>query len=134
MIVRARAFLTMVGPAIANGAVVVDGGRIVDVGQYDEVQRRHSGEVLDLGDQVVLPGLINAHCHLDYTGLRGRIPGPKSFTQWITSINMAKAELSPNDYVLAINRGFNEARRFGTTTICNLTAVAAAIERVTAPI
>ena len=35
-------------------------------------------EVVDLGEQVLLPGLINAHCHLDYTALRGAIPPPAS--------------------------------------------------------
>ena len=133
MIVRARTVLTIDGRPIGDGAVVVDGGRIVDVGPYTEVQRRHTAEALDLGDRVLLPGLINAHCHLDYTCLQGRIPPPESFTQWIAAINRAKADLSPNDYVASINEGFNEARRFGTTTILNLTAVAAVIERTTAP-
>src|SRR5204863_2009013 len=96
---------------------------IVDVGKFPEVSARHSGqEIIDLGEQALLPGLINAHCHLDYTCLRGKIPRQKSFTDWIRAINSEKSKLTPEDYVASINEGFAEAKRFGTTTIVNLTA------------
>src|SRR5213075_1391677 len=76
----------------------------------------------DLGEQALLPGLINAHCHLDYTCLRRKIPREKSFTDWIRAINAEKSKLSPEDYIVSINEGFVEAKQFGTTTIANLTA------------
>ena len=123
MIIRARAVVTVDGAPIENGAVAVSGDRIVDVGRFSEVTARHSGqEITDLGEQVLLPGLINAHCHLDYTCLRGKIPRQKSFADWIRAINAEKSKLSPEDYVASINEGFAEAKRFGTTTIANLTA------------
>jgi len=81
-----------------------------------------------------LPGLINAHCHLDYTCLRGKIPPQKSFTDWIRAINAEKEELSPKDYLASINEGFAEAKRFGTTTIANLTAFPDLIPQIHAPI
>ena len=121
MIVRARTVVTMDGPPIENGAVAVSGNRIVDVGRFDEVKTRNARNTLDLGEQVLLPGLINAHCHLDYTCLRGKIPPQKSFTEWIRAINAEKGTLSPRDYIASINEGFAEAKRFGTTTIANLT-------------
>src|SRR6266436_5203793 len=135
MIVRAREVVTMDGPPIENGAVVVAGDRIADVGKFSEIAKRHSGEeTLDLGEQALLPGLINAHCHLDYTGLRGKIPRQQSFTDWIRAINDEKAKLSPKDYAASINEGFAEAKRFGTTTIANLTAFPELISRIKAPI
>jgi cytosine/adenosine deaminase-related metal-dependent hydrolase len=123
MIVRARTVVTIDGAPIENGAVAISGERIVDVGKFPEVSRRCSGhEIIDLGEQVLLPGLINAHCHLDYTCLRGKIPRQNSFTDWIRAVNAEKSKLSPQDYVTSINEGFAEAKRFGTTTIANLTA------------
>ena len=123
MIVRARIVVTMDGPPIENGAIAISGNRIVDVGEFPEISARNAGqEIIDLGEQALLPGLINAHCHLDYTCLRGRIPRQKSFTDWIRAINAAKAKLLPEDYTASINEGFAEAKRFGTTTIANLTA------------
>jgi cytosine/adenosine deaminase-related metal-dependent hydrolase len=135
MIIRARTVLTMDGPPIENGAVAVSEDRIDDVGKFSEVSKRYSGqEVVDLGEQALLPGLINAHCHLDYTCLRGKIPRQRSFTGWIRAINAEKAKLSPEDYVRSINDGFVEAKRFGTTTIANLTGFPELVARIQAPI
>jgi cytosine/adenosine deaminase-related metal-dependent hydrolase len=131
MIVRARVIVTMDGPPIENGAVVVRADRIIDVGKFSDVKKRHpADEVLDLDEQALLPGLINAHCHLDYTCLRGKISRQKSFTDWIRAINAEKARLSADDYVGSITEGFVEAQRFGTTTIANLTAFPEVASRV----
>ena len=135
MIIRARVVVTMDGPPIDNGAVVILGDCIVDVGTFPEIRGKHSGEqVFDLGEQVLLPGLINAHCHLDYTCLRGKIPRQKSFTDWIRAINAEKENLSVENYVASINDGFSEAQRFGTTTIANLTAFPELVSRIEPPI
>jgi cytosine/adenosine deaminase-related metal-dependent hydrolase len=134
MIIRARTVVTMDGAPIENGAVAVSGNRIVDAGRFDDIKTRNAGSGVDLGEQVLLPGLINAHCHLDYTCLRGKILPQKSFTDWIRAINAEKSELSPNDYVASINDGFAEATRFGTTAIANLTAFPELISQVQPPI
>ncbi len=158
MIIRARTVVTMDGAPIENGAVAVSddriddsppgsspswaarprrsapAGSVVDVGKFDEITSRNAGEIVDLGEQALLPGLINAHCHLDYTCLRGKIPPQNSFADWIRAINTEKANLSPKDYLASINNGFAEAKRFGTTTIANLTAFPDLISQTTPPI
>jgi len=158
MIIRARTVVTMDEPPIENGAVVVavnriddspsrssrsraaclsraaPAGSVVDVGKFDEIKARNAGQIVDLGDQALLPGLINAHCHLDYTCLRGKIPPQKTFAAWIRAINAEKARLSPTDYLSSISEGFAEASRFGTTTVANLTAFPDLIPQIHAPI
>src|SRR5437773_5116606 len=134
MILRARIVITMDGPPIDNGAVALSGNKVVDVGKFDEIKSRNAGEIVDVGEQALLPGLINAHCHLDYTCLRGKIPPQESFADWIRAINAEKANLSPKDYVAAINEGFAEAKGFGTTTIANLTAFPELVSQINAPI
>ena len=135
MIIRARVVVTMDGPPIDAGAVVVAADKIIDVGKFSDIKKKHpADEVLDLGDQVLLPGLINAHCHLDYTCLRGKIPRQKSFTDWIRAINAEKAKLSAEDYVGSITEGFGEAKHFGTTTIANLTAFPELVSRIESPV
>src|SRR5438067_1288849 len=133
MIVRARVVVTMDGPPIDDGAVRVMNGRIAEAGKISEVAPAND-EIIDFGDSVLLPGLINAHCHLDYTCLRGKIPRQKSFTNWIRVINAEKAKLIAEDYVTSINAGFAEAQRFGTTTIANLTAFPELIAKINPPI
>src|SRR5947209_17439234 len=134
MIIRARTVVTMDGPPIVNGAIAVCGNQIVDAGNVDEIKARHTGELIDLGEQTLLPGLINAHCHLDYTCLRSKIPPQKSFSDWIRAINAEKAKLAPKDYLASINDGFVEAKGFGTTIVANLTAFPELISQIREPI
>src|SRR6478672_7332908 len=134
MIIKARTVVPMDGDPIDNGAVVVEGGTVTAVGRIHEIQPSHAGEITDLGEKILLPGLINAHCHLDYTVLRGKIAPRRSFADWIRAINAEKAKLTDRDYIDSIVAGFSEALRFGTTTIANLTAVPHLVGEIAEPI
>lgn len=133
MIIRSRVVVPMTGEPIDNGAIAIGGNKIVGVGLFDDLKTAHGGEVLDLGEQILLPGLINSHCHLDYTLLRGQIPPQKLFTDWIRAINERKAALSEEDYVGSINAGLAEVQEFGTTTILNLEAFPRLLPHISPP-
>lgn len=130
---RARTVVTMTGAPIADGAVVIEGGRILAVGSFSEIARDHPRDIMDLGEQVLLPGLINAHCHLDYTMMRNAIGPQHSFTQWIMRINATKRQLHEEDYLKGIQEGFAEVKRWGTTTLVNLEAFPELLPRMPAP-
>ncbi|HEX4639973.1 MAG TPA: amidohydrolase family protein, partial [Chthoniobacterales bacterium] len=134
MIIRARTVVPMASDPIENGAVAIHENRILAVGRFSDIERQPDENVLDLGERILLPGLINAHCHLDYTVLRGKIAPQRSFADWIRAINAEKATLSEQDYVDSIRTGFSEARRFGTTTVVNLTAVPKLVGAIAEPI
>jgi len=134
MILHAQTVVTMAGPPLKDGAVVVDAaGRIAAVGPFAEIAHATSDAVVELGKQVLLPGLINAHCHLDYTGLRNAINRQHSFTRWITRINALKRQMTDDDYLEAIAEGFQEMRAWGTTTVCNLEAFPELLPRMPRP-
>jgi aminodeoxyfutalosine deaminase len=123
MIVRAPLIVTMDGAPLNDGAVRIEGDRIRDVGRFSELGAPPGEEqITEVDGCVLLPGLINAHCHLDYTCLRGKIPPRKSFTDWIRAINAEKTRLTEADYLLSITDGFREAQGFGTMSIVNLEA------------
>jgi aminodeoxyfutalosine deaminase len=134
MIIRSRIVVPMVGEPIENAAVAIAGNQIVGVGRFAEVKANHAGDVFDLGEVIVLPGLINGHCHLDYTLLREQIPPQRSFTDWILAINSRKATLSEGDYIASIEAGLAEAQRFGTTTLLNLEAFPELLPRISRPL
>jgi cytosine/adenosine deaminase-related metal-dependent hydrolase len=134
MIIRSRVVAPMAGEPIDDGAVVVEGNKIAGIGRLADMRRGYSGEVLDLGEQILLPGLINAHCHLDYTILRDKIGPQQSFADWIGGINTAKAALSENDYVESIEAGLAEAGQHGTTTLLNLEAFPELLPRLSRPL
>ncbi len=60
----ARYVFPVAGRPIPDGCVTLDGERIVAVGR-----RAGEGEVRDLGNVAILPGLVNAHAHLDFSDL-----------------------------------------------------------------
>lgn len=130
-IYRAKTVVTMDGPPIDDGAVAVVGDRIAAVARF--AQMPDGGEVIDLGEVVLLPGLINAHCHLDFTALRGTIAPQRSFADWILQINGLRRDLSDDDFLESIACGFVEARRWGTTTIANVESMPTLLARMSPP-
>ncbi len=131
-ILRAQTLVTMDGPPIDDGGVAIEGEKIVGAGRFSDVQAV-GGPVTDLGEMVLLPGLINAHCHLDYTALRGMIAPRRSFADWILQINGLRRDLSDEDYLASIADGFEEAKRWGTTTLANIESMPALLTRMAPP-
>jgi len=123
---------SMDGRPIDDGGVAIEGERIVAAGRFSDV-RAEGGSLTDLGEMVLLPGLINAHCHLDYTVLRGMIAPQRSFADWILQINGLRRDLSDDDYLASIAAGFEEAKRWGTTTLANIESMPALLLRMAPP-
>lgn len=126
---RARIVLPLSAPPIENGAVGVAGGRIAAVGRAGEF----GAPAEDLGDVILLPGLINAHCHLDYTAMRGAILPQGDFAGWIRRINDLKRVLTDEDYLASLAEGFAELRRWGTTSVFNIESFPELMTRLPAP-
>ena len=133
MILRARTVVPMTGPPIDNGAVVVKGSRIRAAGTLPEVAAHYTGAIVDLGEQVLMPGLINAHCHLDFSMLRYAIQPQRGFTAWVQRLNALKCSLEDEDYLKAIQRGFAELRSWGTTTVLNIESFPELMSRIPPP-
>lgn len=122
MILRARTVLPISGPAIPDGAIAVRWGRIASVGRWAEVRSSGNGRCVDLGDVILLPGLINAHCHLDYTQMAGQFPPPRSFTDWLKLIMTTKAGWSVSEFTESWLDGAQMLVRTGTTTVGDIEA------------
>jgi cytosine/adenosine deaminase-related metal-dependent hydrolase len=122
VIVRARIVWPVGRPAIPDGAVLIAGKRIAAVGPWAEIQAHSAQPAVDLGAAVLLPGLINAHCHLDYTGMTG-LPPPRQFSDWIKSLLALKAQASYTDYAHAWLAGASMLARTGSTTVADIEAV-----------
>jgi aminodeoxyfutalosine deaminase len=122
-LLRARIVAPMVQPPISDGAVVVEGGRVVAVGRWRDLRGDGSRPALDLGEVAVLPGLVNTHCHLDYTNMAGELPPPRLFTDWLKLITATKAGWDYADYAKSWLTGAQMLVRAGTTTVADIEAV-----------
>lgn len=120
MLLRARTVLPVTAPPIENGAVLVSANRVRAVGAWPDMQAHEGEKVIDLGEVVLLPGLVNAHCHLDYTDMAGQLPPPKTFTDWIGSITAAKSGWGYSEYAHSWLRGAHMLLKTGTTTVADI--------------
>jgi cytosine/adenosine deaminase-related metal-dependent hydrolase len=123
MILRARTILPVSRPPIENGAVVISEGRVRAVGNWPDLQPHADGKILDLGEVILLPGLVNSHCHLDYTDMAGQLPPPHTFIDWIPLIIAAKAAWDFSEYARSWLNGAQMLLRTGTTTVADIEAV-----------
>lgn len=84
LVLFSKYILTMERPQpIEDGFVMIQGSRILQVGKRKDLYVLSSVRMLDLGDTILLPGLINAHCHLDFTALKGKVPYRGTFIDWL---------------------------------------------------
>ena len=124
MLLRSRRVLPLGRPPLDDGAVLVREGRIVEVGPWREV-RGHAAasEIVDLGERILLPGLINTHCHLDYTGMGGQLAPTRHFSDWIKSILALKATWGYSEFAQSWLHGAQMLLRTGCTTVLDVEAV-----------
>ena len=120
MLYLADFVLPMVSPPIPKGAVRVEGAEIVAVGPASEIPAQPGEPVTDLGASTLLPGLINAHCHLDFTRFKGTISARHSFTEWIKTINALRRGFTTPEYIDSIAEGFELLAQSGVTTVANI--------------
>ncbi len=86
--------------------------------------------ILDLGDSILMPGLVNAHAHLDYAAMRGGLSSRDGFTAWIRRMNRTKSVLTMEDYGRSIHQGLEESLGFGTTALANWICHPEAMEKL----
>jgi cytosine/adenosine deaminase-related metal-dependent hydrolase len=114
---RARWVLTMEGPPLEGGLVEIADGRIVGVGPAGRGSVGSGGNVVDLGDVVLMPGLVNAHAHLEFSDLTAPLGSPGTpLPQWIAEV-IALRKRGDRDASAAIRRGRAESLAAGVTTI-----------------
>jgi len=102
------------GPPLRDACVAVADGRVAWVGPAAGAP---SGERRELGPGVLLPGLVNAHSHLELSHLAGRLLPASGFVDWVERLVAARA-----DDPLALVRtraaaGISELERTGTAAV-----------------
>lgn len=101
-------------PPLADGCVAVEGDRILWVGPYSSAPE---GRVEDLGDGVLLPGLVNAHTHLELSHLGHlRAVAEKGFLGWIEAVVSAR-DARPAEVLAGAGDAISGLVRSGTAAV-----------------
>ncbi len=110
---HARWVLPITQPPIENGTVVERDGRIIYVGARGNAP---AGEDYDLGDAILLPGLVNAHTHLELTAMRGFLED-LDFADWIDKLRQSRNDIfDPAKFLDSAKLGIVEGLEAGVTT------------------
>src|ERR1700733_9356759 len=112
---RARWVLPITQPPIADGWVAVTGGQITAGGRGSA-----PGPTQDLGEVALLPGLVNAHTHLELSALAGRVPPAGSMVPWIRRLMAERGRPSTPETgspLRPVQEAIAEVRRTGTALV-----------------
>ena len=113
---RARYILPVGSQPIECGVVTVDGGRIVAVGQLAPA----GNHTCDLGEVALLPGLINAHTHLDLSHFERPLGQPGiRLVDWIPTLMAWRVEQAAPPSK-AVAHGLRECLDLGSTTLAEI--------------
>lgn len=122
-------------PPIRDAVIEVQDGIIQSVTPGSSAMApaalRRDRPVRHLGNVVVLPGLINAHTHLELSWLRGRVPPANSFTDWVKGLfAIRRSPDSPMtaDMTALVGDAIRELRASGTVAVGDVTNSLGAVE------
>ena len=125
---RAAWVLPIAAPPMRRGWVLTARGRVVASGRgSEEPPRRESLETIDYGDAAILPGLVNAHTHLELSWMHNQVPPGDSMPAWAARL-MALRRTVGSEPPLPIVEAVREARAAGTSLVGDVTNTLAAYD------
>ena len=130
LILRARWVLPIADRPLLNGWVALDRGRVAAVGRPGaSLPFRDQAPLVDLGPMAVLPGLVNAHTHLELAWLAGRVPAAACFTDWVRDMLARRRAETPDPAAVeaAIDRAIDALRASGTAIIGDVSNTLASV-------
>jgi aminodeoxyfutalosine deaminase len=109
--------LPITSPPLRDGWVTVRDGRIIDIGS-GKVPSSAGVETIDLGRVAMLPGLVNAHTHLELSFLWGKVPPADSLVDWVSRMMAERTALAPAaDDTSAIDNAILDMEEAGTAAV-----------------
>jgi aminodeoxyfutalosine deaminase len=116
-VLTARLIIPVDRGPMPGGKVTIAADRIIAV-----TDRGERSADIDLGNVAILPGLVNAHTHLDLTGLHGRVPPSPDFAGWIRSVVRERRIRQPAQVQQDIATGITSSMEVGTTLLGDIAA------------
>jgi cytosine/adenosine deaminase-related metal-dependent hydrolase len=101
---------------IADGSVIVQGQRILQVGKRDELAAVQADRVIDATDMVITPGFCNGHMHISYAhATRGIFPDDLG-SAYLPNVFKLQAIMTEEEEYHTSLLAITELLKYGTTT------------------
>jgi len=111
------------GALLRNAAVTVsETGRILRAEPQINFRPDAEHKAIDWGAAVILPGLVNAHTHLELTRMHGQVTGTSSFTDWLWQVVQKRRDWTKEEYLDSARSGARMALASGTTLVGDVSA------------
>jgi cytosine/adenosine deaminase-related metal-dependent hydrolase len=120
MLWRAEWLLSPGRAPLRDGWLRTQNGRISAVGDGPPPPLEPGEEIRTFEGRAILPGLVNAHCHLELTGLEGKLKAGNAFPDWVRTLQGATSEFKPEDYRKAAEDGIRRLLEGGATTVVDV--------------
>ena len=124
---RAAWLLPIASPPQRDGWVITDEGMVMDAGAGEAPAHARACDTVDFGDAVILPGLVNAHTHLELSWMRNRVAPGGSMPDWAARL-MALRRTVSHEPPEPIADAVREVRAAGTSLVGDVTNTLAAYE------
>ena len=118
--IKFRVLLTLCSEPIENGLLIIENGNILEISSG--ALNTNTNNVLDLSDQLLMPGFVNAHCHLGLTALANKLFPGNNFSRWIRDLISLNSALSDEERIKGILAGATEMRSSGVTGLADYVA------------
>lgn len=112
--------LPMTEDPIVDGAVALAGDRIVLVGTRDEVLGAVPAARVREWPGVLLPGLVNAHAHLEYSDFADLATSGLDFPAWLRAVTARRTTFTTAQWLESSRRGIHAMLRTGTTCAADI--------------
>ena len=117
-IVSARWVIPIDRPPVSDGAIAFDDdGTVRMLGPRAVVRAEFSSAPEERAEGVLVPGLVNAHCHLELSALAEVVPGGGGFIAWAQRFLKKVGETPRELRRVAAQEAAADAARFGTAAI-----------------
>ncbi|EKD42530.1 MAG: amidohydrolase, partial [uncultured bacterium] len=117
MYILAHTLLPITSAPISKGVLHIEKGIIKQIGSLELLRNIPASEIIDLSKQIITPGFVNTHAHLELTTLGSLSKKSGAFSDWIEQIIEKKSSLDEQQIIEGYKKGVALMMSSGVTTV-----------------
>lgn len=107
---------------LENAVIIAHEGRVREILPAESATKIKADKKVNLTGDILHPGFVNAHSHLELSFLKGKLAPGMGFTDWIAEVVKKRGKASPARVNSAIKNAITRMIRSGTTCVGDITS------------
>jgi cytosine/adenosine deaminase-related metal-dependent hydrolase len=117
LILRSKYLIDSAGRTTEDAEIVIEGERIRVIRKKGSGPEVSEADVVDLGCAALLPGLVNAHTHMELSAAQSRVKPQRQFTDWLREVVRVTSEWTEDDFNSSLGEGISKSVQAGATCV-----------------